>query len=219
LVNRMSDDVRLKVCETFVSIQGESTYAGLPCFFVRLTGCNLRCRYCDTTYAYSGGEEIGVGDIMSGIKASGIRLVEITGGEPLLQAGTPVLVKTLCDEGFRVLVETNGSVRIDSIDHRAVAVLDIKTPGSGMAGEMFYGNLDMLRPHDEIKFVITDRADYLWARDLIGKFGLAGRRILLSPAAGLLAPEALVDWIIRDRLDVRLNLQLHKYVFGDRRGV
>ncbi|HEC98107.1 MAG TPA: radical SAM protein [Nitrospirae bacterium] len=215
----MTNNVRLKICETFVSIQGESSYAGLPCFFVRLTGCNLRCHCCDTTYAYSDGKEMDIGEILSGARDSGVGLVEVTGGEPLLQKGTPVLIKSLCDEGFRVLVETNGSMKIDGIDSRAVAVLDIKTPGSGMAEEMFYGNLEILRPHDEIKFVIADRADYVWTKGVIKKFGLMGRNILLSPSFGLLAPEVLVEWIIEDRLNVRLNLQLHKYVFGDRRGV
>ncbi|NOZ24880.1 MAG: radical SAM protein [Nitrospirae bacterium] len=215
----MTGDVSVKVCETFVSIQGESTHAGLPCFFVRLSGCNLRCSYCDTAYAYHEGRETAIGEILSGARDAGVGMVEVTGGEPLLQAGTPVLIKTLCDAGFKVLVETNGSMRIDSIDRRAVAIVDIKTPGSGMEGEMFYGNLDMLRPHDEIKFVITDRADYLWARDLIRRFRLAGRRMLFSPSAGLLDPGELAGWMIEDRLPVRLNLQLHKYVFGDRRGV
>ncbi|GMT48228.1 MAG: 7-carboxy-7-deazaguanine synthase [bacterium] len=215
----MTDDARLKICETFVSIQGESSYAGHPCFFVRLTGCNLRCHCCDTTYAYSDGKEMDIGEILSGARDSGVGLVEVTGGEPLLQKGTPALIKSLCDEGFSVLVETNGSMKIDGIDSRAVAILDIKTPGSGMAEEMFYGNLEILRPHDEIKFVIADRADYVWTKGVIEKFGLAGRNILLSPSFGLLAPEVLVEWIIEDRLNVRLNLQLHKYVFGDRRGV
>lgn len=215
----MTDGVRLKICETFVSIQGESSYAGHPCFFVRLTGCNLRCHCCDTTYAYSDGKEMDIGEILSGARDSGVGLVEVTGGEPLLQKGTPALIKSLCDEGFSVLVETNGSMKIDGIDSRAVAILDIKTPGSGMAEEMFYGNLEILRPHDEIKFVIADRADYVWTKGVIEKFGLAGRNILLSPSFGLLAPEVLVEWIIEDRLNVRLNLQLHKYVFGDRRGV
>ncbi|VAX29234.1 7-carboxy-7-deazaguanine synthase [hydrothermal vent metagenome] len=215
----MTRDARLKICETFVSIQGESSYAGQPCFFVRLTGCNLRCHCCDTTYAYSDGKEMDIGEILSGARASGVGLVEVTGGEPLLQKGTPALIKSLCDEGFSVLVETNGSMKIDIIDSRAVAILDIKTPGSGMAEEMFYGNLEILRPHDEIKFVIADRADYLWTKGVIGKFGLAGRNILLSPSFGLLSPEVLAGWIIEDRLNVRLNLQIHKYVFGDRRGV
>ncbi|NOY39077.1 MAG: radical SAM protein [Nitrospirae bacterium] len=215
----MDDGVRLKICETFVSIQGESSYAGQPCFFVRLTGCNLRCHCCDTTYAYSEGKEMAIEDILSGARDSGVGLVEITGGEPLLQKGTPALIKSLCDEGFSVLVETNGSMKIDLIDSRAVAILDIKTPGSGMAEEMFYGNLEILRPHDEIKFVIADRADYLWTKGVIEKFGLMDRNILLSPSFELLSPEVLVEWIIEDHLNVRLNLQLHKYVFGDRRGV
>ncbi|GBE37373.1 7-carboxy-7-deazaguanine synthase [bacterium BMS3Bbin07] len=215
----MTDGVRLKICETFVSIQGESSYAGQPCFFVRLTGCNLRCHCCDTTYAYSDGKEMAMGEILSGARDSGVGLVEVTGGEPLLQKGTPALIESLCDEGFSVLVETNGSMKIDIIDSRAVVILDIKTPGSGMAAEMFYGNLEILRPHDEIKFVIADRADYVWTKGVIEKFGLAGRNILLSPSFGLLSPEVLVGWIIEDRLNVRLNLQIHKYVFGDRRGV
>ncbi len=160
-----------------------------------------------------------IGEILSGARDSGVGLVEVTGGEPLLQKGTPALIKSLCDEGFSVLVETNGSMKIDIIDSRAVAILDIKTPGSGMAAEMFYGNLEILRLHDEIKFVIADRADYVWTKGVIEKFGLMDRNILLSPSFGLLAPEVLVEWIIEDHLNVRLNLQLHKYVFGNRRGV
>ncbi len=209
----------LKVCETFLSIQGESTYAGLPCFFVRLSGCNLRCSFCDTPYAYSGGEEMEAGDIVSMARGAGVRLVEVTGGEPLLQAGTLDLVKTLCDEEFDVLVETNGSVSIDGIDSRAVVILDMKTPGSGMAGQNLYENIGILKPGDEIKFVVTGRDDYLWVRDLLDRFGLSGEKVLLSPAFGLLKPEVLAGWMIADRLDVRLNLQLHKYIFGDRRGV
>jgi 7-carboxy-7-deazaguanine synthase len=212
----------VKVCEIFTSIQGESTYAGLPCTFVRLTGCNLRCLYCDTQYSYSEGIEMAPGEVVSRVKAAGVKLVEITGGEPLLQKEeTLMLVRALLDEGYEVLVETNGSLSIREIDTRAVIILDVKTPGSGTSDAIDFSNFDILKPSDEVKFVICDRADYEWSKDLIRRSGLKERaKILFSPALGLISPAELAGWIVQDRLGVRLNLQIHKYIFGpDERGV
>ncbi len=204
---------RLLVSETFVSIQGESSFAGLPCFFVRLSGCNLRCSYCDTRYAYSGGYEMEIDEVLAAVRASGIGLVEVTGGEPLLQSATFPLVRRLCEEGCRVLVETNGSVDLGGVDSRAVIILDLKTPGSGMSERMLYENIERLKPSDEIKFVITGRADYEWMKGVVQRYDLARRNLLLSPAFGLLPAEELACWIIEDRLNARLNIQLHKHVF------
>ncbi len=210
---------RVKVNETFLSIQGESTHAGRPCFFIRLAGCNLRCSYCDTSYAWHEGKDFQVEELIEMARASGVKLVEVTGGEPLLQEAAVVLIRRLCDEGLEVLVETNGSVDISVVDPRAKVVMDIKTPGSGMSEKMDHENLRRLRPDDEVKFVITSEEDYLWARGVVIERGLQGPRTLFSPAWGRLHPETLAHWILRDRLDVRLNLQIHKYIFGERRGV
>jgi 7-carboxy-7-deazaguanine synthase len=209
----------LKVCETFTSIQGESTYTGLPCFFIRLSGCNLRCSYCDTKYAYNEGEFRTREEIIREVERAGLRLVEVTGGEPLMQEETPLLVRELCDRGYQVLVETNGSYNIEKIDSRAVRVVDIKTPGSGMSDKMDMENLRRLNQWDEVKFVITSWEDYIWSKDLVLKHGLEKERTLFSPATGYLRPEELAGWIINDRLYVRLNIQLHKCLFGNRRGV
>ena len=211
----------MKVCEIFASIQGESTYAGVPCTFVRLTGCNLRCGYCDTQYAYDEGNDMSEEDILREVSRFGLRTVEITGGEPLLQGSVHRLVKRLLDDGYRVLIETNGSREINEIDRRAVIILDIKTPGSGMADEMNLANLAFLKPTDELKFVISSGADYEWSKEFIRSHGLAGKcSILFSPVRGVLDAQDLSRWIIEDRLEVRLNVQLHKYLFGpDRRGV
>lgn len=212
----------MKVCETFTSIQGESTYAGLPCTFVRLTGCNLRCLYCDTQYSYDNGIEMTVGDIIGRVRQAGVKLVEITGGEPLLQKEeTLLLTRDLLDGGYEVLIETNGSRSIQDIDKRAVIVLDVKTPGSRMSDEMDFSNFDHLKPSDEVKFVICDRADYDWAKAVVAEFGLAGKaKLLFSPALGMLHPRQLAKWIVEDRLAVRLNTQIHKYIFGpNERGV
>jgi len=211
----------MKVCEIFTSIQGESSYAGLPCTFIRLTGCNLRCTYCDTTYAYAEGSERSEEEIMGIFRDSGVKLVEITGGEPLLQEDVYPLIERLLDSAYTVLVETNGSMSIHEIDRRAVLILDIKTPGSGMSGEMDFSNLAQLKQTDEIKFVLTGRADYEWAKEIMSNYALREKcHVLLSPAFGNLSPEQLAGWILEDRLDVRLNLQLHNYIFGPgRKGV
>jgi 7-carboxy-7-deazaguanine synthase len=216
----------MKVCEIFTSIQGESTYAGLPCVFVRLSGCNLRCIYCDTVYARddAGDEEIiemSIEEVIESAHSFGISLIEITGGEPLMQKETPVLVERLLHSGFTVLIETNGSISIKDLDERAIIIMDIKTPASGMFENMDLLNLKYLKAKDEVKFVITDRNDYEWAKNFIKDYRLTDKRsILFSPAYGMLLPSDLAEWIIHDRLTVRLNLQLHKYIYGpDARGI
>lgn len=211
----------MKVCEIFSSIQGESTHAGRLCTFVRLTGCNLRCTYCDSKYAYEEGAEYALDELVKNIIMRGVRLVEVTGGEPLLQVEALELIRRLLDEGCEVLVETNGSVPIRDIDRRATIIMDVKTPGSGMADKNDLSNIGELKPEDEVKFVITDRVDYVWARDYIYQHQLIDIcKVLLSPAYGMMKPEDLLSWILEDRLDVRLNLQLHKYIYGpDKRGV
>ena len=212
----------MKVCEIFTSIQGESTYAGLPCTFVRLTGCNLRCTYCDTQYSYDNGIEMTFIDIIGRVRQAGIKLVEITGGEPLLQREeTLLLTRALLDEGYEVLIETNGSRSIQGIDKRAVIILDVKTHGSGMSEEMDFSNFAILKPSDEVKFVICDRADYDWSKKMLTTFSLTEKaKVLFSPALGMIQPSQLAGWIVEDRLAVRLNTQIHKYIFGpDERGV
>ena len=211
----------MKVCEIFLSIQGESTYAGLPCVFVRMSGCNLRCVYCDTAYAYEEGLEMTEDDVFKQAVSYGISLVEITGGEPLMQKDISPLIKRLLDNGLTVLVETNGSVSISGMDRRAIIIMDIKTPGSGMCEVMEPENLRLLKSKDELKFVIADRGDYEWTRDFIRKHGLSGKcTILLSPVFGVFSPRDLSRWMLDDRLPARLNLQLHKYIYGpEERGV
>jgi len=206
----------LRVNEIFKSIQGESTYAGVPCTFVRLAGCNLRCTYCDTSYAYYNGRELSDEEIISKIEEHGVRLVEFTGGEPLLQEETPQIVKTLLDRGYNVLIETNGSICIGCLDKRITIIIDIKTPASGMSDRMNFKNLEFLKDTDEIKFVLIDESDYIWAKDIIKQYNMVERfkNILMSPAFGILQPKTLVSWILRDNLPVRLQLQIHKYVWA-----
>ncbi|OIP58546.1 MAG: 7-carboxy-7-deazaguanine synthase QueE [Nitrospirae bacterium CG2_30_41_42] len=206
---------QVKVREIFTSIQGESSYSGIPCTFIRMTGCNLRCSYCDTTYAYYDGRELSEEDIIGEARRADINIVEITGGEPLLQKEVFHLIKKLLDEDYKVLIETNGSMNIKDVDKRAVVILDIKTPGSGMSEKMDLSNLKNIKSTDEIKFVVTNRTDYEWSKDIIHKYNLINKcRLLLSPAYGSLPPEDLARWMIEDRLKARLNLQLHKYIFG-----
>ena len=211
----------MKVCEIFSSIQGESSFAGLPCTFIRLTGCNLRCSYCDTSYAYYEGQELTADEIIREVQRTGINLVEITGGEPLLQNESHLLIKRLIDEGYKVLVETNGSQDIKKIAKKAIVILDIKTPGSGMSKEMDFTNLDYIKSSDEIKFVITNREDYEWSKEIIQRYKLMEKcKLLFSPAFGTLPPENLAKWIIGDKLKIRFNLQLHKYIFSaEQRGI
>lgn len=212
----------MKICEIFASIQGESTYAGLPCVFIRMSGCNLRCLYCDAVYAYEEGTEMSADEIMAAIIAYGISLVEVTGGEPLLQKNETLgLINRLHDKGCKVLLETNGSISIKEVDKRTVIIMDFKTPKSGMVGAMDPDNLVRLRAKDELKFVISDREDYEWVKVFIADHDLLDTcKILFSPVFGVLSPRDLSRWIIEDRLPVRLNLQIHKYIYGSReRGV
>lgn len=212
----------LVVTEIYHSIQGESTWAGLPCLFVRLTGCPMRCRWCDTVYAFEGGRAMSIESILEELRRHDCRLVEVTGGEPLAQRRTPRLIAELCDLGYTVLVETGGGVPIAGCDPRARLIYDIKCPGSGEEGSNLWENLPLLKPgRDEIKFVLASREDYLWARDVMERRGLAGRHaVLFSPATGLLQPAALAGWMLADGIPARLQLQLHKLLWGsETRGV
>lgn len=205
-------ETTVNVCETFASLQGESTYAGLTCFFVRLAGCNLRCVYCDTPQAFEPGREMSVDELARAASASGTAITEITGGEPLLQAGCAALAARLC-EATRgpVLVETNGTCDISALPDRAVRIMDVKCPGSGAGASFDLDNLRRLRGCDEVKFVISHAADYEWARAFAARHALQARcaAVLFSPARGRLAPADLARWIMRDALPVRLQVPLH----------
>ena len=207
--------VKLTVNEIYVSIQGESTYAGRPCVFVRLTACDLRCSWCDTTYAFTEGRKRPLDEVVDEVLEFDCPLVEITGGEPLLQKETPTLMARLLDAGKTVLVETGGHLSIASVPAAVVKIVDVKCPGSGEAHKMHWANLDLLAPHDEVKFVLKDRADYEYARDVVQRYALEQRAaaLLFSPVHGVLDPKTLSEWILADKLPVRLQLQLHKYIW------
>ena len=212
----------LTVNEIFHSIQGESTHAGRPCVFVRLTACDLRCSWCDTPYAFHEGGRMTVEDVVLRVREYGCDVVEITGGEPLLQKDVYPLMRRLLEEGRTVMLETGGHLSVDEVPDGVVRVIDVKCPGSGESGKVHWANLDRLRPTDEVKFVINDRADYEFARDVVARHHLIGRcaAVLFSPVHAVLPPKALAEWILADRLAVRLQLQAHKYVWGaDVRGV
>jgi 7-carboxy-7-deazaguanine synthase len=211
----------LKVYEIFRSIQGESSFVGLPCVFVRLAGCNLRCRYCDTRYAQEGGEEMTLEEILKRVSEFAVKLVEVTGGEPLFQSETPILTMALREEGYQVLVETNGSLDISVLPEGVIRIMDIKCPASGESHRVMWENLWKLRPDDEVKFVISDRHDYEWARGIIlERFEQAKTKILFSTVFGELPPRHLVEWMLEDRIQARFQLQIHKYIWPhDARGV
>lgn len=210
---------RLKITEIFLSVQGESSSVGWPTVFVRLTGCPLRCHYCDTAYAFHGGHWRTLDEIVAEVARLGAHHVCVTGGEPLAQKNCLPLLQRLCDAGHRVSLETSGAIDIGAVDPRVIRVLDIKTPASGEAARNLWSNLEVLQPHDEIKFVICDRADYDWAREQVAEHGLSDRcAVLFSPSQGQLAPTPLVEWILADRLPVRFQLQLHKLLWGDAPG-
>ncbi len=211
----------LLVNEIFKSIQGESWFAGLPCVFVRLTGCNLRCNYCDTKYAYEAGEEFSIAELLVKIADYQCPMVDITGGEPLLQDETPELAETLLEKAKTVLVETNGSLDIDMLPEGVVRIVDVKCPDSGQTEKMLWENMDRLVKTDEVKFVLQSKGDYEWAKSVVEDYELLGRCIVLfSPAFGTLQPRRLAEWMLADNLTVRLNLQLHKYIWSpDKRGV
>ena len=211
----------LRVTEIFHSIQGESTYAGLPCTFVRLTGCPLRCTWCDTAYAFHGGRKMGLDEIVAAVEANGTPLVEITGGEPLIHSNAFVLCTSLLDRGYTVLVETSGAIDVAPLDPRAHKIMDLKCPGSGESARNLWSNLDHLTARDEVKFVVRDRADYEWMRDAIRKHALDRRvaqgtlrALLVSPVWDDLEFSDLAAWILADNLPVRFQLQLHKLIWG-----
>ena len=205
----------LKVCETFYSLMGESTRVGLPAFFIRLSGCNLRCRYCDTTYAYEESRKTTVAALLQAAGDFPTRLVLVTGGEPLLQEDTPALLKVLVGAGFEVCLETNGSLPIDRVDRKVHRLLDVKCPASGMAGENHWENLEVLTSEDEVKFVVSDQDDFSWAVEVITKYGLPGRLpLLISPVFGQVPAQEVAAWILKSRLPLRLNIQMHKYLWG-----
>jgi len=208
----------VRITEIFRSLQGESTFAGLPCTFVRTTGCNLRCGYCDTAYAFSGGSEMSLADITAQVAALGTRLVEVTGGEPLLQGETVPLMAMLLAHGHTVLLETGGSLPIDTVPAGVHVILDIKTPSSGEADANLWGNLDRLDERGEIKLVVGDRHDFDWGVDLIRRHRLSDRwPVLISPVHDVLAVDDVAAWILESGLPLRLQLQLHKYVWGPTR--
>jgi 7-carboxy-7-deazaguanine synthase len=212
----------LTINEIFYSVQGESSYAGRPCVFVRLTGCDLRCSWCDTPYAFHEGARRPLEDVLSEVDRFGCELVEVTGGEPLLQPEVYPLMDALLERGKTVLLETGGHRSTQRVPEPVVTILDVKCPGSGESARMDWGNLGRLRPHDEVKFVVRDREDYEYARDVIARFGLAGRvaAIHVSPVHGVLDARLLSEWVLADRLPARVQLQLHKYIWSpETRGV
>lgn len=214
------DDL-LKVSELFLSIQGEGTRAGRPCAFVRLAGCNLRCRWCDTPYALEGGRGMSISKVLARVKELGCGLVEVTGGEPLVQPAALDLLRALCDAGYETLLETNGSLDISKVDPRVVRIVDFKCPSSGEAQRNLWDNARRLTARDEVKFVVADWADYEFAREAAREHSLSEKySVMFSPIHGQLDASTLADWILQDNLDVRLNLQLHRIIYPDRdRGV
>ncbi len=210
---------RLRISEIFHSIQGEADAAGWPTVFVRLTGCPLRCVWCDTEYAFHGGQWHDIDDILAEVGRHGARHVCVTGGEPLAQKRCPILLERLCDAGYEVSLETSGALDVSAVDTRVRKVLDLKAPGSGECARNLWSNLDHLGSGDQVKMVLADRDDYAWACRMLDEHDLAARAmVFLSPVAGKLAPRQLAEWILADRLPVRLQVQLHKYLWGDAPG-
>lgn len=206
----------LNIFEIYHSIQGESTHAGRKCVFIRLAGCNISCSYCDSTEAASGqGTQMSIQQVLEITHSLGARLVEVTGGEPLIQPEAGALLAALLDAGFETLVETNGTMLIDQFDRRAGYIVDIKTPGSGEEGSFLEANLEMLSDKDEVKFVITCKEDFDWAARMVERWGSSRRSaVLLSPSQGKVEPHMLAEWLLESRVDARLNLQLHKIIWG-----
>ncbi len=212
---RLPSRERLRIHEIFYSLQGESTRAGLPCVLVRLTGCQMRCTWCDTAYAFHAGEWWSVGEVLERVESFGCRLVEVTGGEPLLQPAVHTLMRRLCDRGHEVLLETGGGLDIAPVDPRVRRIVDVKCPGSGELAGNRWANLDLLTGRDELKFVLAGEDDYRWARDLVRRRRLAERcAVHFSPVHGRLEARQLAEWVLRDRLPVRVQLQLHKLLWG-----
>ena len=217
--NRSADPARLRITEVFCSIQGEASSAGYPTLFIRLTGCPLRCHYCDTAYAFHGGEWQSLQALRRRAAESGVQHVCVTGGEPLAQRRCLALLEQLCDDGYRVSLETSGAVDIEPVDSRVCRVVDIKTPGSGEVARNLWSNLDQLEANDAVKFVICDREDYDWSKALVAeRLSHSPCPIFFSPSANQLDAALLADWIVADRLPVRLQLQIHKLLWGDEPG-
>ena len=211
---------KIKVNEIFYSLQGESSYVGLPTIFIRLTGCPMRCNYCDTSYAFNAGDNFTINHILEIISQYKTKNVTVTGGEPLAQKECWSLLKQLCDRGYKVSLETGGAISISEIDKRVKIVLDIKTPGSGEEKNNFWGNLELIKSNDEIKFVITDIKDYIWAKELLVREKLNEKALILfSPVFSDLNPKYLAEWILKDQLPVRFQIQLHKIIWGEVPGV
>jgi len=210
---------QLRISEIFYSLQGETSRVGLPTVFVRLTGCPLRCTYCDTSYAFTGGQNMDIAQILEEVARHRARYVTVTGGEPLAQKNCLFLLQALCDAGYDVSLETGGALDVSEVDARVVRVLDIKTPASGEMEKNMWSNLAHLNPHDEIKFVLCDEADYVWARQVLSDRALDKKcAVLFAPVQGKLSPTDLAEWILRDRLPVRMQVQLHKLLWGNERG-
>jgi 7-carboxy-7-deazaguanine synthase len=209
----------IKVYEIFFSLQGEASRVGLPTVFVRLTGCPLRCGYCDTEYAFQGGQNMSVAEILDKVQSYGVKRVTVTGGEPLAQKECVALLSTLCDAGYDVSLETSGAMDIAKVDERVSVILDVKTPGSGEVEKNLWPNLGLLKPKDEVKFVLCDGADYAWAKQILEEYDIATRcLVLFSPVHGQLEPRQLAEWVLQDRLPVRLQVQLHKILWGETPG-
>ena len=215
----MSDTPRLRITEIFFSLQGESTLVGYPTVFVRLTGCPLRCGYCDTAYAFQGGEWMSLDAIMEQVCGYQTRYVTVTGGEPLSQKNCLPLLQRLCDAGYQLSLETSGALDISATDPRVIRIVDLKTPGSGEVERNLYENMGHLQAHDQVKFVICSRADYEWAKEKVKEYGLDGRcELLFSPSHDQQNATELADWILQDQLAVRMQLQLHKYLWDNKPG-
>ena len=211
--------MNLRITEIFLSLQGESRSVGFPTVFVRLTGCPLRCQYCDTAYAFHGGETLPLDEIMQRVAQYAVRYVTVTGGEPLAQKGCLALLSRLCDDRYEVSLETSGAIAVDGVDSRVSKVMDFKTPGSGEAAKNRFANVERLTARDQVKFVICDRADYEWSKQIMAEYNLDDRcEVLFSPSAQHMSPRDLADWIVADRLPVRFQIQLHKYLWGDEAG-
>ena len=205
----------LKINEIYRSIQGESSYAGLPCVFVRLTGCNLRCSWCDTEYAFYEGKSMAVEDVVREVDHFKNNLVEITGGEPLMQKDVYLLMNRLLEKGYKVMLETGGSMSLQNVPEEVVKIMDLKCPGSGEENNNDYGNLELLTPNDEVKFVILDKNDYLWSKDILNRHQVHKKaQVLFSPVYDKLSLKDLAEWILEDHLSVRLQTQLHKSIWS-----